>query len=370
MTDHAPAPAAPPSAAQPLFILAMDHRDSFGRTLFGVKGEPSDEQLARMRDAKSLIFAAAERVAGSEFGPGRPGILVDERLGTDVARKAKAAGFVLAMPVETSGGDRLTFEYGDDFARHVEEFDPDWVKVLVRFNPADPAGLRQAQIETLRRLGDWAASARRHWLIELLVPPTREQLAAHEDQALYDRDERPALTAQAIAAFSEAGVHPGIWTLEGYETAPGAELALDAVRSTDSPPSSCIVLGRDAPQRQVDHWLTVAAPLQGFVGFAIGRGIWEDPIAGYLAGHTDRDATEKRIAERYGHFIQQYLRADAGPADNRGTEPFTYVHPRLTPDREAIIRKASIGTDPRGSYLPAWMTQSLLAELDALRAER
>jgi len=351
MTHVTPAHAGPPSAAQPLFILAMDHRDSFGRTLFGVTGTPTGEQLASMRSAKSLIFAAAERLAGTDIGSGQLGILVDEQLGADVARRAKAAGFVLAMPAEVSGSDRFRFEYGDDFAQHIEAFDPDWVKVLVRFNPADPAELQQDQIGTLRRLGDWIGTHRRHWMIELLVPPTREQLTAHEDQAMYDTHERPALTVQVITTLTQAGIHP-------------------AVNSAD-PGSSCIVLGRNAPKRQVDHWLDVAAPLQGYVGFAIGRSIWDEPIADYQAGRSDQDTTETEISERYAGFIRRYLQADSAPrgdGDARG-EPFTYVHPRLTPDREAVIRRAVAGADPRGSRLPAWMAQSLLAEVDGLRAE-
>ena len=221
MTDSTAVRAEPPSAAQPLFILAMDHRDSFGRTLFGVRGTPDAEQLAGMRSAKELIFAGARQVAESTPGPGQLGILVDEQLGADVARQARKAGFVLAMPVEASGADRLTFEYGDDFPAHVEAFDPDWIKVLVRFNPADPAELRDAQTGTLRRLHDWVTASRRCWMIELLVPPTREQLVAHDDQALYDETARPALTAQVIASLTAAGVHPGIWKLEGYETTGG-----------------------------------------------------------------------------------------------------------------------------------------------------
>jgi myo-inositol catabolism protein IolC len=370
MTHVTPAHAGPPSAAQPLFILAMDHRDSFGRTLFGVTGTPTDEQLASMRSAKSLIFAAAERLAGTDIGSGQLGVLVDEQLGADVARRAKAAGFVLAMPAEVSGSDRFRFEYGDHFAEHIEAFDPDWVKVLVRFNPADPAELQQDQIGTLRRLGDWIGTHRRHWMIELLVPPTREQLTAHEDQAMYDTHERPALTVQVITTLTRAGIHPRIWKLEGYETTEGAELVLAAVNSAD-PGSSCIVLGRNAPQRQVDHWLDVAAPLQGYVGFAIGRSIWDEPIADYQAGRSDQDTTETQISERYAGFIRRYLQADSAPGgddDARG-EPFTYIHPRLTPDRETAIRKAVAGADPRGSRLPAWMAQSLLAEVDALRAE-
>jgi myo-inositol catabolism protein IolC len=371
MSEPTLAPAGPPSAAQPLFILAMDQRDSFGRTLFGVKGTPTDQQLADMRGAKSLILAAAERLAGTDLGGGQLGILVDEQLGADVARRAKAAGFVLAMPAEVSGADRFTFEYGDDFGRHIEEFDPDWIKVLVRFNPADPAELQQDQLAGLRRLGDWAAAHRRHWLLELLVPPTREQLAEHEDQALFDSRERPALTAQVITTMTEAGVRPRIWKLEGYETTEGAQLVLDTVKHSADPGSSCIVLGRNAPERQVDHWLDVAAPLQGYVGFAIGRSIWEEPLADFRAGRSDQESTETEISQRYGRFIRRYLQADAGPAEGaalRG-EPFTLSHPRLTPDREAAIRRAVAGTDPRGSRLPAWMVQSLLAEVDALRAE-
>jgi myo-inositol catabolism protein IolC len=360
----------PPSAAQPLFIMAMDQRDSFG-TLFGVQGQPTGEQLAAMRSAKQLIFAGAQRASGMPLSGGRLGVLVDEQLGADVARHVREAGFELAMPVEASGAQQLTFEYGDDFPAHIEAFDPDWVKALVRFNPADPAGLRTAQTATLKRLNDYAVSSRRRWMLELLVPATRAQLAACEDQALYDELARPALTVQVIHELSDAGVDPGIWKLEGYETTEGARLVLDAVKSAGPPESACIVLGRNAPQHQVDHWLDIAAPLEGYVGFAVGRSNWRQPLIDYLAGHADRDETEARISEHYRHFVRTYLRADSAPPgeEESRSEPFGYTHPRLTPDREATIRKACAGADPRGTLLPAWMPQSLLAEVDAQREE-
>jgi myo-inositol catabolism protein IolC len=370
MTEATAEPIGPPSPAQPLFILAMDHRDSFTRTLFGAPRDLTVEQHASVLDAKVLIFEAAQRLVGTDLGGGHLGVLVDERYGADVARRAKAAGFTLAMPVEASGQDRVTFEYGDDFPSHIEAFDPDWVKVLVRFNPGDRDDLREAQTATLRRLSDWCAANRRHWLLELLVPPTHADLVVHEDQALFDEHARPELTVRVIHALTRAGVHPRIWKLEGYETTAGAQLVLDAVSVAD-PASSCIVLGRNAPQRQVDHWLDVAAPLEGYVGFAIGRSIWDEPLTDYLAGRADRDATESRIADRYGKFIHRYLQADVTPRgdeEERG-EPFTYTHPRPTPDREAAIRKAAASAGAEGSRLPAWMVQSLLAEVDALRAE-
>jgi myo-inositol catabolism protein IolC len=353
----------PPSAAQPLFIMAMDQRDSFG-SLFGVQDDqPAEDQLAAMREAKMLIFAAARRVlSDTPLVAGRLGILVDEQLGADVARAAQEAGFVLAMPVEKSGSKEFKFEYGDQFAEHIEAFDPDWVKVLVRFNPEDPAELREAQTARLKRLNDYASHSRRNWMLELLVPPTSQQSDKYEDSSLYDELARPGLTVRVVEALTAAGVHPGIWKLEGYESADSARQVLAAVRAAGPPESSCIVLGRNAPQRQVDHWLTVAAPLEGYVGFAVGRSNWRQPLVDYLAGKADREQTETRIARHYRHFVHTYLQADNDPDEAEFAR-----RPRLTPDREAVIRTATAGADPRETRLPAWMAQSLLAEVDALR---
>jgi myo-inositol catabolism protein IolC len=360
-----------PSAAQPLFILAMDQRDSFQRTLFGVTGTPTADQLASMRAAKSLIFAAVHPVAGTQPAGSRLGVLVDEQLGADVAREARSAGFELAMPVEVSGADRLAFEYGDEFGEHIEAFDPDWVKVLVRFNPADPAELQQAQTAVLRQLGDWVAKNQRRWLMELLVPPTRGQLAGHEDQALYDEEARPELTAEVITSLTGADVHPTIWKLEGYETTKGAQLVLDTIRSSPGPAGQCIVLGRNAPRWQLDHWLDIAAPLPGYAGFAIGRSNWNEPLADYLAGKKDEATTKQRIAERYSHFVWRYFEAD--PVARRGgetrTDPFAQAYPRLTRDSEDAIRNAVSAADPRDRMLPAWMAETLLTEVDALRQQ-
>jgi hypothetical protein len=196
----------------------------------------------------------------------------------------------------------------------------------------------------------------------LLVPATSEQSAKYEDSSLYDELARPGLTIQVIEALTKAGVHPGIWKLEGYESADSAREVLAAVRAAGTPESSCIVLGRNAPQRQVDHWLTVAAPLEGYVGFAVGRSNWRQPLVDYLAGKADREQTETRIARHYRHFVHTYLHADTAP----DVTEFA-AHPRLTPDREAVIRTAAAGADPGETLLPAWMAQSLLAEVDALR---
>src|SRR5277367_2695554 len=170
-----------PSAGEPLFILAMDHRASFGKDLFGVTGEWSPTDLTRMRQAKELIYEGLRHVAG-RVPSGREGVLVDEDLGADVARKAKSDGVVVLMPIEKSGSRVFELEFGDRFAEHVEAFDPDFFKTLVRFNPLDDDAMRQTQITRLAAVSRWAEDTGRRWIIELLVPPTPEQLAAHSDQ--------------------------------------------------------------------------------------------------------------------------------------------------------------------------------------------
>ncbi len=286
-----------PSARAPLFIFAMDHRASYARDLFSVRGIPTEAEQAQMRDAKQLMYEGARQVIQNGSITGRAGVLVDEQLGADVARRAKADGFVLAMPIEKSGTKLFELEYGDQFAEHVEAFDPDFFKALVRFNPDDDAGVRATQIQRLAKVSEWATTSRRRWFIELLVPGTSEQLAQSEDQFTYDREVRPGLTVQAIKAFNEGGVHPTIWKLEGYETTEGAQEVLRAVAAETAWPAECIVLGRNAPMEQVEHWLDVAAPLPGFAGFAVGRSIWEDALEGF-PGRTRRAQPSGRCHRR------------------------------------------------------------------------
>jgi myo-inositol catabolism protein IolC len=71
------------------------------------------------------------------------------------------------------------------------------------------------------------------------------------------------------------------------------------------------VLGRGASDEKVDHWLRQAAPVEGFVGFAIGRSIWWDALKGFLDGSLERDAAADQIAENYLRFIRVYDEAES-----------------------------------------------------------
>jgi myo-inositol catabolism protein IolC len=303
-----------PSSRDPLLIMAMDHRESFGRTLFDVKDDsPDASQRAAMTAAKRLIYGGLVQ-ARAELPCGHAGVLVDERYGQPVIEAAHADGVVLAMPVERSGEEWFELEWGKDWVEHVTSNRPDYAKVLVRDNPAFPRERREGQLRALREVVDGLSRLGVPLIYELLVPATDDQLAAAGGAGAYDRDLRPDLVIQVIADNQAAGVEPAIWKVEGLETADAARAVVAQIR-IGGRDVDAIVLGRDAPAARLDHWLAVAAPIDGFVGFAIGRSIWEEPIADHNHGKADEQETVSRIARRYLDFARQYCAdSDKDPA--------------------------------------------------------
>ena len=272
----------PPSASQAprdLFILAMDQRDSLLSKIYRIDGDPSAEESARVSADKSLIFEGLLRAVEDGVDATTVGVLVDEQYGASVATRARAAGIDLVMPIERSGQKLFTLEFGDfddgEWLRHVEAFDPDQVKVLVRDNPSSAATDRQLQFDRLATISAALRESERTFLIELLVPATPEQLTSIDDDAMkYDRDVRPALTVRVIHDLQDAGVAPQIWKIEGLETTEAAGQIVAAATREGRDGVSCIVLGRDAPRQRLDHWLDVAADVSGLIPIGgVGVGV-------------------------------------------------------------------------------------------------
>jgi myo-inositol catabolism protein IolC len=295
---------------QQLYILAFDHRGSFQKKFFGIEGEPDPEQTAMIADAKHLIFEGMLQAVNAGADAAVTGVLVDEQFGSTVPEEARTHGLKLAMPAERSGQNMFDFQYGEDFGAHIERFDPDFTKVLVRYNPDGDVAENNAQVTKLKRLSDWLKAHERKFLFELLVPAEPAQLeSVGGDTERYDAELRPELMRRTIVAIQDAGIEVDIWKIEGVDERSDCEMLSAQAREGGRDGVVCVVLGRGADDAKVDHWLAQAAPVEGFVGFAIGRSIWWDPLKAYVDGKIERAAGARKIAENYLRFVKVYERA-------------------------------------------------------------
>jgi 5-dehydro-2-deoxygluconokinase len=181
--------------------------------------------------------------------------------------------------------------------------------------------MNERQLERLKRLADWLheraphpKGVARRFLFELLVPATDEQLAKVDgDTDRYDAELRPDLMCRAIAEIQDFGVEVDIWKIEGVDERADAERLAEQTRTGEGREGvACVLLGRGASTEKVEHWLRVAAPVDGFIGFAIGRSIWWDALKAFLASELERDAASDQIADNYLHFVRVYEEQEAG----------------------------------------------------------
>jgi myo-inositol catabolism protein IolC len=290
-----------------LYILAFDHRGSFQKKMFGIEGDPTPEESETIADAKTVIFEGFRKAVEKGAPKDGAGLLVDEQFGGDIARTAKKEGLMFAMPVEKSGQNEFDFDYGDDFGKHIEEFDPTFVKVLVRYNPDGDKAMNERQTARLKKLCDWLHDNDRNFLFELLVPAEDAQLeSVGGDADRYDKELRPELMLRTIKELQAAEIQVDIWKIEGIDQREDCERISELTRSDGRDNVVCVVLGRGANDEAVDHWLRQGAGVPGYVGFAIGRTIWWDALKGYLDKSIERDAASEQIADNYLRFIDVY----------------------------------------------------------------
>jgi myo-inositol catabolism protein IolC len=298
----------PRGFSQPLYVLPFDHRGSFQTKLFGWKGALSDSQTAEIAATKYVIYEGFQKAIADGVPREKAAILVDEQFGAAILRDAAQKGFHFAMAAEKSGQEEFDFEYGEEFAKHIEAFGPTFCKVLVRYNPEGYPELNRVQSARLKRLSDYLQTANRSlFMFELLVPAERQQLEkVNGDKKAYDAQLRPGLMVQSIEQLQTAGVEPDVWKIEGLDAREDCERIVATARRDGRKNVSCIILGRGEDDAKVREWLTTAASVPGFIGFAVGRTDFWDPLVDMRAGKIFREEAIARIAGRYREFVDLF----------------------------------------------------------------
>ncbi|HKP30424.1 MAG TPA: DUF2090 domain-containing protein [Gemmatimonadales bacterium] len=318
----------------PLHLLPFDHRHSYLSGMFHWTGPLSQRQRRTVTETKQMIYEGFREALGPETPVASAGIMIDEEFGAAILRDAVQRGYVTALATEKSGREEFEFEYGADFAAHIEAFQPTFAKALVRFNPEGDPACNQRQASRLRQLSDYCAGTGREFLLELLVPATDAQRAGvRTTGASYDLDVRPRLMLEAIRALQEAGVEPDIWKVEGLSRQVEYERVVALARRGGRRDVGCLVLGRGADVTEVVTWLEIAGSVPGFIGFAVGRTTFWDAIAEYLAHQVSREHAVSRIAWRFRQWVEAFEGA-------RSSLPVRLDQPLTTPGDAGAARSA------------------------------
>jgi myo-inositol catabolism protein IolC len=296
---------------KPLYILPFDHRGSFETKMFGWEGALTDEQTGQIAAAKQVIYEGFQAAVAAGVPKEKAGILVDEQFGAAILRDAGAQGFTTACPAEKSGQDEFDFEYGQDFAEHIEAFHPTFCKVLVRYNTEGDRALNQRQSTRLKQLSDYLHSkSSSRFMFELLVPPEKAQLRqVNGDKKAYDLEIRPRLMVQAIEQLQNAHVEPDVWKIEGLDRREDCENVVAAARQGGRANVGCIILGRGEDDKKVNEWLANAAGVPGFIGFAVGRTDFWQPLVEWRANKITREEAVAAVSRRYREFVSIFEQA-------------------------------------------------------------
>ena len=297
---------------KPLYVLPFDHRGTFQKQMFGWEGALTPEQTAAIAGAKEVIYDGFKAALAAGVPKEKAGILVDEQFGAAILRDAAQQGYCTSCPAEKSAQKEFDFEYGDAFGSHIEAMDPTFCKVLVRYNPEGDKAMNQRQAARLKRLSDYLHANSRKFMFELLVPPEPAQLRrVDEDRKVYDVQFRPGLMVQTIGELQDAGVEPDVWKIEGLDQGDDCARVVEAARRNGREKVACIVLGRGESDQKVREWLATAATVPGFIGFAVGRTSFWDPLVSWKERKTSREAAVSEIARRFREWVDVFEQSQA-----------------------------------------------------------
>ncbi len=257
-------------------VFAFDHR----MQLEDLPGATA-EKIGRF---KELCLDAAAEVAGGKPGYG---LLCDSRLGRDALYKAAGQGLWIGRPVEWPGSRPLVLEseIGPDFGGLAEWPLAHVVKVLCFCHPDDDPAMRDEQEAVVKRLFAAARRNRLEFLLEII--PSKVGPVAEDTNA------------RLIQRFYDIGIFPDWWKLEPLQGDAAWAATVGAIERNDAHTRGILVLGLGQGQAELAASFRLAARYPLVRGFAVGRTIFAEAAAGWMAG---RIADAAAVQEMAGNF--------------------------------------------------------------------
>jgi 5-dehydro-2-deoxygluconokinase len=276
-----------PQMIKKLLILPFDHRSSFINDILSSK-EYSKKKIEKMKEMIFEAFLLSIKDKDKESFA----ILVDEEYGEKVLKKAKKIGIQTCLPVEKSGQKELILEFGKNFGAHIDKFKPDFVKVLIRYNPSNKE-LNKRQLKVLSEINDFCKKNKYKIILELLVPPTEEESLIKNYDGLF----RYKKTIESIKEINKY-IDVDVWKLEGF-----TKDQWKKVLKVKNKKSKIIFLGRGENVKKVSDWMNEASFFEDIIGFAIGRTIFLDSLKKYESKEISKAKATEEIKNNFDYFV-------------------------------------------------------------------
>ena len=290
-----------------LFILPFDHRSSFAKLFGFTNAELSLEEKEIITKAKEIIYMAFEKAVSAGISKEQAAILIDEEYGDKIIRDAINKNYNVILTIEKSGQKEFTFEYGDEFGKHIEQYAPHFVKALIHYNPNDDPLSKMRQQQKLEILSNYCHQNSYKFLLEVLILPTEQQFKnVSGNIQRYDVEIRPNLTVKAIEELQNSHVEPDIWKIEGMESEDSYKIVVLQVQKEERGNVGIVILGRAEGQDKVEEWIKVGRKIKGVVGFAVGRTVFWEPLTEYKNGKITKEQTIEMISNKFIYFYNLF----------------------------------------------------------------
>src|SRR5215469_14200227 len=122
----------------------------------------------------------------------------------------------------------------------------------------------------------------------------------------------------AIRELQDAGVEPDVWKIEGLDRREDCLKVVETARRNGRDKVGCIILGRGEDDAKVHQWLATAASVPGFIGFAVGRTTFWDPLIDLRDKKTTRQAAVTEIARRFRSWVDTFESARSARQEEVG----------------------------------------------------
>ncbi|PJG86064.1 bifunctional 5-dehydro-2-deoxygluconokinase/5-dehydro-2-deoxyphosphogluconate aldolase [Conservatibacter flavescens] len=268
-----------------LCIFAFDHR----KQLIDMANKCGAD-LNRIPKLKELLLQAAQQTAQKAgLAQGHAGILADTTFGQSALNAITGKNWWIGRPIELPSSRPLELEHGDLGSQLISWPLEHVVKCLAFYHPADNAELKATQDAKLKEVYQACCRTGHELLIEIILPADMEQ---NEDYY-----------AEMLNHFYHIGIKPDWWKLPGVSANAWQNIE-NVIQQNDKYCRGILILGLDAPESHFEAVFNASANAKLVKGFAVGRTIFGQPSADWLAGKIDDKTLIQSVSERYGRLIQ------------------------------------------------------------------